>query len=165
MSYTGKKVLFSTARPGQAELLPSQANQSKSWPSLFELVRTQVGLASCQCLLCGLQEPNRKGCSGPLCQIATGLFRQRGRAGTDHVTSPSSLLSKAFLYLKVTCECTPHLVACAPGTRLPRSDLLFSRLEPVLSGDAFTQALHRLLPSEHCSASMSTKPRAEGAEH
>lgn len=49
----------STVRPGQAELILSQANQSKPWPSLFELVRTQVGLAGCQCLFCRLREPSR----------------------------------------------------------------------------------------------------------
>lgn len=56
----GKSVLLSTTRSRQAELLLSQANQPKFWPSLFELVRTQVGLANCQCLLCRLREPNRK---------------------------------------------------------------------------------------------------------
>lgn len=55
-----KRVLLSTARSGQAELLLSQANQLKFWPSLFELVRTQVGLTNCLCLLCRPRERTEK---------------------------------------------------------------------------------------------------------
>lgn len=84
--------------------------------------------------------------------------------------APSSLLSKAFLSLKVACQCTPRPVPCAPGrpsgpgTWISRLDLLFSHLEPVLSGDVPTQGPHRLLPPALLSFLLSTKPRAEGPE-
>lgn len=115
------------------------------------MVRTQVGLANCQCLLCR-QRAKQKGCTGTLRQIVIGLFCQQGWASS--VFNPSSLLPKAFLLsLKVAYQCTPCLMTHAPGTLISRAELLFLHPEPVLSEDASPWALCRLLPSTLGSAS------------
>lgn len=114
---------------------------------MFELVRTQVGIPICQCLLCRPIEPNRNAALG-LCAKYPSVC-SASSAGPALCTSPtpSSLFSESLLFvpLEVACPLLTHNPVAysqshfsRPGTQACRLDM---QPEPAPSGNPLTPPL------------------------
>lgn len=126
----GREGLASTARPGQAEPLLPQANQFKVWPSLFELVRAQVGIPAYQCLLYRRAEPNRNGAFRVCAKYPAACSASSVGPALCMSPSHSSLLRDSLLPVLLEAGChrpvaQVHRFPAGPGTQTsqPRSAL------------------------------------------